>query len=90
MRDTLGVDINLSKSLESETGVSEFAKRLLTPNGELTPIGPKVLLQTIRNVKYLPTLFTDLMNKGVELDSDSLISLFSRPNYMINRIVGHA
>jgi len=76
MRDLFGVEINLSKSLESETGVSEFAKRLFTPTGQLTAIGPKVILQSIRNVNYIPALFIDLMNKGVEFDFDALVRLF--------------
>lgn len=32
MTEVLGVDINLSKSLVSNIGVAEFAKRLITPH----------------------------------------------------------
>jgi hypothetical protein len=90
MRDYFGVEINLSKSLESNNGVSEFAKRLNTPNGQLTAIGPKVLLQSIRNVNYLPALFIDLMNKGCEYEIDAIRSLFSRPIPAFKRVQGHA
>lgn len=37
MRDTLGVEINLSKSLESSIGVMEFAKRLRRYEEDLYP-----------------------------------------------------
>jgi len=39
----LGVDINLSKSLESDTGFAEFAKRLIGPKGDVSPVSPKLI-----------------------------------------------
>jgi hypothetical protein len=44
----LGLDINPSKSLISHKGVCEFAKRLVSPQGEFSPIGPKNLVQAIK------------------------------------------
>lgn len=40
----LGVEINLSKSLVSSDGVIEFAKRLVSPESEYSPVGPRNLL----------------------------------------------
>jgi hypothetical protein len=43
MKD-LGVEINLSKSVISNEGCFEFAKRLVSPSGEISPVGPKNLV----------------------------------------------
>jgi len=79
MRDTLGVEINLSKSLESEIRVLEFAKRLFKGDEDLTPISPKVPLLTTRNIFHLPDLVTDLVAKSFEFDYKSLLTLLRRP-----------
>jgi hypothetical protein len=42
--NSLGLEINMSKSLISSDGVFEFAKRLITLEEELTPIGPKNIM----------------------------------------------
>jgi hypothetical protein len=59
MRD-LGVDINLSKSLESNVGMAEFAKRLLDSETDYSGVGPKNVMQVIYDRKALPGLFLDL------------------------------
>jgi len=79
MRDYLGVEINLSKSLESMNGVMEFAKRLLKGNDDLSPISPKVLLLTTRNILFLPDLIVDMVEKKFSVDSDSLLALLRKP-----------
>jgi hypothetical protein len=48
----LGVQINLSKSVES-TLFCEFAKRWVGPTINITPIGPGLLLRLVRDTKYL-------------------------------------
>lgn len=68
----LGVGINKSKSLESDSGVMEFAKRLVSPEFEMSPIGPKNVLQAIYNLKHLPRVFLDLFNKGWQTNADSV------------------
>jgi hypothetical protein len=75
MRDILGVGINLSKSLESNHGVLEFAKRLIGPEGNMTPIGAKVILQTVRNLNQLPMLIRNCIDIGIEISEDSLLLL---------------
>jgi hypothetical protein len=79
MRDTLGVEINLSKSLESTNGVMEFAKRLLKGNDDLSPISPKVLLLATRNILFLPDLITDMVEKKFTVDTSSLLALLRKP-----------
>jgi hypothetical protein len=79
MRDYLGVEINLSKSLESDIGALEFAKRLFLGKTDVSPISPKVLLLAIRNIFYLPDLVTDMVAKDFEVDTKSLMTLLRRP-----------
>lgn len=45
----LGLDINPSKSLTSEIGVCEFAKRLVSPDAEYSPIGPRNIVQAMKS-----------------------------------------
>lgn len=84
MRDHLGVDINLSKSLESDINVCEFAKRLRKGDIDLSPISPKVLLLAIRNIFYLPDLIIDMVGKGFEVDKSSLLALTRKPSIFKN------
>lgn len=73
----LGMEINLHKSLISSKGVGEFAKRLVSPVAEYTPIGPKNILMALMNYQFIPNLFVDLHNKGYELTSAVLERRFS-------------
>lgn len=75
MTVTLGVDINLSKSLISKHSF-EFAKRLVTLTGEVSPVGAKTLLLCLKSMKGLPSLMLDLVNKGVALSEESVNKLY--------------
>jgi hypothetical protein len=76
MNDVLGVSINLSKSIQSETRQGlEFAKRLRLGNLDYSAIGPKSILQSIRNINFLPSLVKDCLDKQVNISSDTLFSL---------------
>jgi hypothetical protein len=68
MTEVLGVEINLSKSLVSNIGVMEFAKRLISPEMELTPLGAKNISEVLKNPAYLPSLLIDYIGKGGEID----------------------
>jgi hypothetical protein len=60
----LGVPINLSKSLISETGFIEFAKRWMSGSrGEMSAIGPGLLLAVLRNVYLFPVLVLQLFQR---------------------------
>jgi len=79
MKD-LGVEINLSKSLVSASGSCEFAKRFYHHGIDVSPIGPKSILEMIGS----PRSFKDVIlnNSLIEVDDfailrDQLKNLFS-------------
>jgi len=71
MTEILGVDINLSKSLRSSHSF-EFAKRLVTLQGEVTPAGPANLLLGLRSLNGIPSIILDLVNKGMSVTEEDL------------------
>lgn len=65
LMNMLGVDINLAKSLQSKD-FCEFAKRWIGPNGlDLSPIGPGLLLRTVRNRFFLASLLSSMWDIGL-------------------------
>lgn len=64
MSEYLGVSINMSKTLVSSHGIMEFAKRLVSPSEEFTPLGPKNIIGVLSNPGDLPSLFLDYFGKG--------------------------
>jgi len=76
MTQWLGVAINLSKSLTSNE-VFEFAKRLVTLDGEVTPVGPRNLAVALKSTNGILSLFTDIIGKGVTLTSEQVINMFA-------------
>jgi len=64
MTTLLGVEINISKSLVSDRGVMEFAKRLVTPDCEYSPLGAKNIILCLKDRIHLPSLFLDAVVKG--------------------------
>jgi hypothetical protein len=75
MTQILGVEINLSKSMIS-TNSFEFAKRIITMDGEVSAVGPKNLLVGLKTLKGIPSILLDLINKGVSLSEDSVTKLY--------------
>jgi len=75
MTTVLGVEINLSKSLISSNSF-EFAKRLVTMEGEVSPVGAKNLLVALKSLKGVPSVLLDLVNKGYYLTEDSVNQLY--------------
>ena len=75
MTKVLGVEINLSKSLVSKH-TFEFAKRLVTLDGEVSPIGAKNLLVGLKSLKGIPSIFLDMVNKGVVLTEQDINNMF--------------
>lgn len=69
LMDDLGVDINLSKSLTSDVGVLEFAKRLIIESQDVSPIPPKLLVALSHNFKILPTIIRDMIGRGLSIES---------------------
>lgn len=72
MTQTFGVKINLSKSVMSEHGHMEFAKRLVTPTEEISPVGPKNIMVGLKSPAHIPTLILDYISKGGRLDDEQI------------------
>lgn len=53
----LGVDINLSKSLVSSQGIAEFAKKLIGPDYDFSPLGPKSIFEFIKSPLYFKDIY---------------------------------
>jgi len=68
MTEELKVSINESKSLQSDIGVMEFAKRIIGPSGDYSPAGPKNISLLLANKLHLPSLLVDIREKGVSID----------------------
>jgi hypothetical protein len=68
----LGVDINLDKSLTSERGLAEFAKRLIGHQGDISPISPKLILQTALRPQGLVEVIRDMTSRGVQVQAGDL------------------
>jgi len=64
---SLGVEINLTKSVISDSGFCEFAKRWTTPNYDYSPVGAKALLKAFRNGSFLVGLYQDIHDKLFDL-----------------------
>jgi hypothetical protein len=86
MTDYLGVEINLDKSIQSESGTMEFAKRLVTPTSDLSPIGPKNIILSLKAPANIPTLFCDYMKKGGRIEFATVNDLISSLSHDIVKI----
>lgn len=67
MTEILGVEINLSKSLVSSTHF-EYAKRLVSVDHELSPLGPANILIYFRSPYGIISILRDAVAKGFVLD----------------------
>lgn len=70
----LGIEINLFKSLMSKTSVSEFAKRLFSEDGDLSPLPPKLLFSLLRGLRNLPAVVRDMVGRGLQAQTEVLLS----------------
>jgi hypothetical protein len=76
LMESLGVSINMSKSVVSSE-IAEFAKRLVSPSFELSPIGAGNLLLVTRRTSMIGALLAELYNKSIIIDSNTVIELIS-------------
>jgi len=74
LMETLGVKINASKSIISYD-VVEFAKRWLTPAGDISPLGPGNILNCMRNNAALGSLLYEAHSKGYLDNPGSVLNL---------------
>lgn len=73
MTEWFGVEINLSKSIQSKLGMMEFAKRIVTPESEFSPVGPKNIILSLKAPANIPTLIDDYIKKGGCIDFASVV-----------------
>lgn len=74
----LGVEINMSKSVVSNSGFCEFAKRWVHPHlGEFSPIGIKLLLGIVKNITMYPVLLVEMAQKAFPLYPSSIKAVLS-------------
>lgn len=76
MTTLLGVQISIHKSLVSKN-TFEFAKQLIRGPDNLSPIGPKNILLSIKSMNGILSLFTDMINKGVVLTEQMVTDMFT-------------
>lgn len=69
----LGVEINLSKSLVSKTGVSEFAKRIFWEGKDLSPIPPKLTMSLLQGLRNLPAVMQEMIKRGLSAQTEVLL-----------------
>jgi hypothetical protein len=85
LMETLGVGINMQKSIVSYDMV-EFAKRWITPYGDITPIGPGNILNTMRYPASIGTLIAEAHMKGYTPTVDTVLRLL---NSIPGKFQGH-
>jgi hypothetical protein len=69
----LGVEINQNKSLISTIGVAEFAKRLIYSGTDLSPVPPRLIVRLIRNIRNLPSVVREMVDRGMLSQATLLI-----------------
>jgi len=69
----LGIEINLFKSLISETAVSEFAKRVFSDVGDLSPLPPKLIFSLLSGLRNLPNVVRDMVSRGLSVQTEVLL-----------------
>jgi hypothetical protein len=77
MTTILGVQISDHKSLVSKDSF-EFAKQLIRGPDNLSPIGPKNILLSIKSMNGVLSLFVDMINKGVLLTEQMVTDMFTK------------
>jgi hypothetical protein len=74
-----GVDINLSKSVQSSIGGCEFAKKIIVSGIDFSPIGVKELFQFVSSPKHFKEVVmnNNLLQLNLGADADfPVASLF--------------
>jgi len=75
MCNELGVTINLSKTLESEIGVAEFAKRLVLSETDVSPLPPKLVSSLLTNKLALPSILRDMISRGLSDKTNNFVEV---------------
>nr|UYL94479.1 MAG: RNA-dependent RNA polymerase [Leptosphaeria biglobosa mitovirus 2] len=86
----LGLEINLSKTVQSYD-FAEFAKRWLGHNIDISPIGPGLLLQSLRNKSILSTLIMSLLSRNIHTYEEVYNILMHSPRFVgkqLSKVIG--
>jgi hypothetical protein len=76
LMEALGVGINMSKSIVS-TQLCEFAKLLVNPTADVSPIGAGSLLMTCRKASNIGSLIVELHLKSLLTNSNAVFNLLT-------------
>jgi hypothetical protein len=81
----LGVEINLTKSLVSSSGSCEFAKRFYHKGKDVSPLGPKSILEMISS----PRSFKDIVlnNSLVNVEDLAILQDQLKDLFVKNKVI---
>lgn len=71
----LGVTINLSKTLESDVGIAEFAKRLVMGETDVSPLPAKLVSVLLQNKAGLPGVLRDMISRGLSIKTEKFVEI---------------
>jgi hypothetical protein len=72
-----GIGISAAKSLVSETGVFEFAKRIASPGAELSGVPVSLVYALIKNIDELPSFLRWMSERGFPICPVPALATFS-------------
>lgn len=82
----LGVPINLGKSIRSESGLIEFARRVVSAHhGDLSPVSGRELLRSVRQPRLIADLLVHALNLGIVRFPREVRNVIERLRPMLNR-----
>jgi len=83
--EDLGVEINMSKSLISTSGSCEFAKRFYHKGIDVSPLGPKSILEMIQS----PRSFKDVVlnNSLVNVEDLAILQEQLKDLFLRNKVI---
>jgi hypothetical protein len=74
----LGVPINMSKTISSQVGLIEFAKRVVSAHhGDLSPVSGRLLVAAVRRPEGYPDLWTHILDLGYILFPNQLLKVMA-------------
>jgi len=84
----LGVPINLGKSISSDKGLLEFAKRVVSAHhGDLSPVSGRLLLRSVRAPRFIADLLVNVLDLGLLHFPNQVGEVMRRLHPEINRKV---
>lgn len=81
LMETLGVGISLGKSVSGKT-FTEFAKLLRGPGVDISPIGPGLILRSIRDKFYIVRLVSELIDMNLVRFHEVVDKVMMAPKFL--------